>query len=245
MADRITQLTDSNGENIYPIAASSQPSVIASATTLGGVKVGNNLTISGDGTLSATPTTLYGATGTNTNGAMTQKATTDAIENSKLAKTEILNMIYPVGSIYMSVNNVSPQSFLGGTWAVFAQGQTLVGVNPSDSDFSSSNSSGGAKTVTLSISQIPRHGHRIGIWNSNNSNYTAAVVSEDGTYTAAAGAGARNTACSWQSASFKTAGASFFDGSGDIAGNAHFVGGGGSHNNMPPYITVYMWRRTS
>lgn len=30
--------------------------------------------------------------------------------------TEIMNLIYPIGSIYMSVNNVSPQTFLGGTW---------------------------------------------------------------------------------------------------------------------------------
>lgn len=54
----------------------------ATDTTLGGIKVGSNLSITSDGTLSADAqqVTLYSTTGQNTDGAMTQKATTDALE---------------------------------------------------------------------------------------------------------------------------------------------------------------------
>ena len=54
----------------------------ATDTTLGGIKVGSNLSITADGTLSADAqqVTLYSTTGQNTDGAMTQKATTDALE---------------------------------------------------------------------------------------------------------------------------------------------------------------------
>lgn len=53
----------------------------ATDTTLGAIKVGSNLSITADGTLSADAqqVTLYSSTGQNTDGAMTQKATTDAL----------------------------------------------------------------------------------------------------------------------------------------------------------------------
>lgn len=50
-------------------------------------------------------------------------------------QNDLLNMVYPVGSIYMSVNNVSPQTFLGGTWQAFGAGRTLVGVDTSQTEF--------------------------------------------------------------------------------------------------------------
>jgi len=61
------------------IASYSLP--VAGASTLGGIKVGTNLSIAGDGTLSADaqPAILYSSTGQNTDGAMTQKAVTDII----------------------------------------------------------------------------------------------------------------------------------------------------------------------
>lgn len=73
--------------------------------------------------------------------------------------SELIDKIYPVGSIYMSVNNVSPASFLGGTWERYANGQTLIGINESDTTFNTSGKSGGSKTNTLSIANIPSHTH--------------------------------------------------------------------------------------
>ncbi len=68
--------------------------------------------------------------------------------------------IYPVGSIYMSVNNVNPQSFFGGTWVAWGSGKVPVGVNTSDNDFNSAEKTGGAKTVNLQHSHtVNSHTH--------------------------------------------------------------------------------------
>ena len=45
-------------------------------------------------------------------------------------KTYLLEYIYPIGSIYITTGLISPQVFLGGTWEIFGQGRTLVGVDP-------------------------------------------------------------------------------------------------------------------
>lgn len=92
MADRIVQLTSKNGDKVFPIAAFNTSKLpIASETSLGTIKVGNNLSISDDGTLSANAQAvkLYSGIGSATDGAMTQKAVTD--ELNKKATTEAVS----------------------------------------------------------------------------------------------------------------------------------------------------------
>lgn len=55
----------------------------------------------------------------------------------------LLELIYPVGSIYMSVNDTNPAAFLGGTWVRWGQGRVPVGVNENDSDFETPEKEGG------------------------------------------------------------------------------------------------------
>ena len=119
---------------------------------------------------------------------------------------------YPIGSIYMSVNSTSPNSLFGGTWERFANGRCLVGVNESDTDFSSAQKTGGEKAHTLLISEMPRHNHPL----------SYSITSGDNIYL-------RNQ--SGNAASFKQ--------------TTGYQGGGEAHNNLQPYITVYMWRRTA
>ena len=69
--------------------------------------------------------------------------------------------IYPVGSIYISVNNTNPGTFLGGTWVAFGQGRTWIGVNASDGDYNAAEKTGGSKTKTLAAANIPAHTHSI------------------------------------------------------------------------------------
>lgn len=123
-----------------------------------------------------------------------------------------IDKIYPVGSIYMSVNNVSPQSFIGGTWVAWGAGRVPVGVDPNDTSFDTAEEKGGEKTHTLTVSEIPSHNH--------GAYYTGSSTS-DKYY-------------NWYGA----------------AGNAMTydainTGGGGAHNNLQPYITCYMWKRTA
>lgn len=128
-------------------------------------------------------------------------------------QNDLLNMVYPVGSIYMSVSNVSPQSFLGGTWQAFATGRTLVGVDTSQTEFDTVEETGGEKTVTLTVDQIPPHNHRFD-HESMAQKYSSGVSV-------------------WSSANTSTASALYTTN----------TGGGSAHNNLQPYITVYMWKR--
>ena len=83
---------------------------------------------------------------------------------SSISIQDVIDVIYPVGSIYISVNNVNPSTFLQGTtWEAFATGRTIVGIDSSDNDFNSVEKESGSKSVTLSTSQVPikAHAHSI------------------------------------------------------------------------------------
>lgn len=72
----------------------------------------------------------------------------------------IFDLIYPVGSIYMSVNNTNSKDLFGGTWASWGQGRVPVGVNLSGT-FNTVEKTGRAETHTLITSQMPSHGGHI------------------------------------------------------------------------------------
>lgn len=123
---------------------------------------------------------------------------------------DLLDIIYPVGSIYMSVNGTSPQTLFGGTWAPIKDVFLL-----SAGDVYAAGGSGGEPTHTLDISEIPRHTHNIRRYSGSGS----------------------STGNSLSVASKK-----YVD---DDTYGAFSAGGGGAHNNMPPYLTVYVWKRTA
>ena len=86
-----------------------------------------------------------------------------------------LDKVYPVGSVYISTTLDTPakvKTAIGGTWEAYGKGQTLVGVDTSQNEFKTVNTTGGAKSVSytpkgtigstgLTISQIPSHTHDI------------------------------------------------------------------------------------
>ena len=75
---------------------------------------------------------------------------------------ELREMIYPVGSIYISVTDSTVEQVeerFGGTWEAFGTGKTLVGIDTSDSNFDTVEESNGSKTVTLSVDNLPAHSH--------------------------------------------------------------------------------------
>ena len=53
----------------------------------------------------------------------------------KEGQANIVDIIYPVGSIYLSVNSVNPSTLFGGTWEAWGSGKVPVGVDTSDTDF--------------------------------------------------------------------------------------------------------------
>lgn len=72
-----------------------------------------------------------------------------------------VDLIYPIGSIYQSTSTISPEVLFGGTWKQIAQGRTLVGVDTSDDDFGTVRKTGGEKTHTLTVSEMPKHSHQL------------------------------------------------------------------------------------
>lgn len=77
---------------------------------------------------------------------------------------DILNMVYPVGSIYMSVNSTSPANFLGGTWERI-KGRCIVGVDENDADFNTVSKTGGSKYL-----QQHEHAKTTGLYKYEYSN---------------------------------------------------------------------------
>ena len=130
----------------------------------------------------------------------------------------VFDMIYPIGSIYISTSSANPSSLFGGTWEPFAQGRTLIGVDTTDTDFDTAENIGGEKQHTLTYAEMPTHNHNM--YSLNNAG--------DGTITSGGGITQDS------GAPYKTYYAKFA---------MENSGGGQAHNNLQPYITVYMWRR--
>lgn len=185
-------------------------------------------------------------------------ATLNALNELKKKVEEIasagfsVDKVYPVGSIYTSVNDTDPSTLFGGTWVRFGEGRTLVGVKSTDIDFDVSENTGGEKTHTLSANEAPRHSHYItvdekaltgSVWNFTGQNATYGPGNSTSGVFSKGGDGT----CFYPSATGKATGISdgfTLDASHTHTASSGVEGGGEAHNNMPPYITVYMWKRT-
>lgn len=138
--------------------------------------------------------------------------------NSTVLFENIASFIYPVNSIYMSVSDVNPSTVFGGTWVAWGSGKVPVGVDVAQTEFDAVEKEGGEKTHTLTINEVPSHSHTVfGGYGASGSSY----------YGYYGGDGLKATAS-------------------EVAiGATNAVGGNGAHNNLQPYITCYMWKRTA
>jgi hypothetical protein len=98
-----------------------------------------------------------------------------------------LQAVYPVGSIYINAaSSTNPATLLGfGTWAAFGAGRVIVGLDSGDTDFDTAQETGGAKTHTLTTSEIPAHTHN-STWLTGGSGVSG--VNTAGNYDAATSA---------------------------------------------------------
>lgn len=138
------------------------------------------------------------------------------LEELKTTQLRVRETLYPVGSIYMSATMATVdevQTALGGTWEAWGMGRTIVGVDPEDADFDTVEETGGEKTHTLTVEEMPSHRHMIG------QTYSGYRLYQDGS--------APNGIYTGYATSEPT----------------DYVGGGQAHNNLQPYITCYMFKR--
>ena len=121
----------------------------------------------------------------------------------------IVDLIYPVGSIYMSVNAASPATLFGGTWAAIEDRFLLA----AGSTYTAGDT-GGEAEHTLSVTEMPKHRHSVPYQSGSTLGSTYARLP-------------------------------LFNGTATGNVQAAEAGGGGAHNNMPPYLAVHMWKRTA
>lgn len=125
--------------------------------------------------------------------------------------------IYPVGSIYISTSaTFNPNTTWGGTWEQTASGRCLIGANTTYP----LGSIGGESTHTLTIEELPQHSH--GIYGADSRSGSNTLQKPYFTYKDQG-----------QTTSYVSG----------IMGT-ELTGSGNAHNNMQPYLAVYMWKRT-
>ena len=169
------------------------------------------------------------------------KHTGVAIDASVDTTQQILNLIYPIGAVYISVNDVNPANFIGGTWERI-QDRFLVAAGDSYEAGTTGGTANHTHTTaghTLTINEMPSHSHTLvrQQWYSTDI-VSSAMAGSIYSWKSGTGEGG-NTSYSWRRP----------DGVLDIgytAGNAsHSHGNTGSSSNLPPYLSVYMWKRTA
>jgi len=143
----------------------------------------------------------------------------DVLLGLKVSRSALLDLIYPVGSVYMSANNVSPQSFLGGEWEQIKDTFLL-----SAGDTYTAGDTGGEATHELDETEIPAHRHGVPFYLSTGSS-TGYATTRHGT----------EDARGWMNSGYSC---------GDNT-ERETAGTTIPHNNMPPYLVVYVWQRTA
>ena len=150
---------------------------------------------------------------------------------------DLTDVIYPVGSIYISTSSTSPATLFGGTWEEL-KGRFLLG---RDTGYAAG-STGGEAEHTLVLSETPSHKHSVSVTSSGAHNHTLTAVST--TSGTSHDYGLLESWLKWTS----TRSVTVPENSTTNGAHTHTVsetskGGGGAHNNMPPYLAVYMWKR--
>lgn len=153
---------------------------------------------------------------------------------------KLIDYIYPIGSIYLSVNSTSPATLFGGSWTQLKD-RFLLGAGSTYS----SGATGGAATHKLSVAEMPSHAHDTPFFNNmtNNGEMKSDFIGVFGKGVTASQAlkdtGQTSTTEMWWINQTNTA-----EGN-EWAYLTSAKGSGSAHNNMPPYLVVYMWKRTA
>ncbi len=134
---------------------------------------------------------------------------------------QLIDIVYPIGAIYMSVNSTDPSVLFGGVWEQIEGRFLLASGNLTDENDNVletyvNGDTGGETEHTLSINEMPSHYHsrttQPQSWSERDSSASQIISPESG--------------------SAKR-----------VTKNTSNTGGGQAHNNMPPYLVVNVWER--
>lgn len=155
---------------------------------------------------------------TDSNNPATKQYVDSLVSTLTEQYASIVDIVYPIGSIYMSVNAADPSTLFSGTSWEKLEGRFLLG---SDSTYKPG-STGGEATHTLTYNEMPKHTHPMYSYNSGG----------DGTWTPDEGSYLVDSVTDGKTTWWARLAMGY-------------AGGDAAHNNMPPYLAVNMWKRTS
>lgn len=137
-----------------------------------------------------------------------------------VVQAPMVDMFYPVGSVYLTLNATNPSRLFGGTWEQI-KGRFLLGAG----DSYTAGATGGEATHTLSVNEMPSHAHNFDNYFLGYSKFEYRTGTDE----------YRTPMYNQSNPNDKTGEAIY----------TNSTGGGAAHNNMPPYLSVYMWKRTA
>ena len=162
------------------------------------------------------------------------EAETDALLSLKVARAALLDLVYPVGAVYMSVNAASPETLFGGEWEriedtflLAAGGTYAAGSTGGEAEHTLTADESGQKALTITGGG---HSHTV---TTKYRKIFEAGTNRDGYYGAGTADGSNTTGATIAA---------------NTGGHTHWVSASAAssaHNNMPPYLAVYVWKRTA
>lgn len=130
-----------------------------------------------------------------------------------------VDLAHPVGSLYFSTDPTNPSQIFGGTWVIWGSGRVPVGVDTTQTEFNTVEKTGGEKTHKLTVQELASHPH---VFQGGSALFTQPNQGIKGL----------------------GPGSYWVEGVGAIP-NTSNAGGDQPHNNLQPYITCYIWKRTA
>lgn len=130
-----------------------------------------------------------------------------------------VDLAHPVGSLYFSTDPTNPSQIFGGTWVIWGSGRVPVGVDTTQTEFNTVEKTGGEKTHKLTVQELASHPHGF--------QGGSALFTQPNQGIKGLGPGSY-----------------WVEGVGAIP-NTSNAGGDQPHNNLQPYITCYIWKRTA
>ena len=188
---------------------------------------------------SGTPTAPTPGVDTNN----TQLATCGFVRNA-IAKyapmLDTMKKIYPVGSIYMSTVSTNPATLFGfGTWEAMPAGHVLLAQGKSSWGTTyNAGSTGGEATHQLTVGELPAHNHTASTNTTGNHTHQFQLYGPNGNTNL-------NFPSDYDTNYARNKGTTLSAGNHSHTININNTGSSQSHNNMQPYLTVYMWKRVS
>lgn len=248
LAAKATTAENANNANNSSVANKLGTSTVGSATKPVYINNGVASAVSVDLSTLA-PKASPGLTGTptaptaNVDTNNTQIATCGFVRNA-IAKfapmLDTMKKIYPVGSIYISTVSTNPATLFGfGTWEAMPAGRVLLAQGKSSWGTTyNAGSTGGEATHQLTVGELPAHNHTASTNTTGNHTHQFQLYGPTGDTNL-------NFPSDYDTNYARNKGTTLSAGNHSHTININNTGSSQAHNNIQPYLTVYMWKRIS